>query len=660
MKKSKLISRMITFTLAVIMLLGIVPLTSLAGQASGLDIMIVIHKTTNTGKDLYGWTFNIYADAEMTQLVKGPITTSPGYPGGQYPVHIAPGTYYIQEVDESATKPDWKFDAGVKEVVVPNPDLVDDIRECIVPVYFHNDQLGQMKIIKTTDTGTDVSGWTFNVYSAVDNSLAGTYTTNERGEIVTDYLMPGEYKVEEVIPEDSAYECGCENPQTVTVEPGKVASVTFNNIQKPAAMKIIKTTNTGTDLAGWKFNIYTDIDKENLVEGSPFITDEQGIITEELEAGTYYVEEVDESATKPNWIFDTELRTVTLAAGQIEEVIFNNVQKPGTVKIIKTTNTGADLGGWKFNIYTDSAKTNLVEGSPFTTDAQGVIAKELAAGTYYVEEVDESATKPGWVFDTELKSVTVAPGETKEVSFRNTQLGQAKIVKTVANGDASVEGWTFRIKDVGEFTTDANGVIQKYLMPGTYTIEEVIPEGSLYYTNSENPVTVEIAAGETKTVSFENMMHVGRIQVLKTDPSGNPLAGAKFKLEWSADGSSWAAVTASAGMGGCSSAVQDGCLVTNDEGIAAFEGLYPELNYRLTEVQAPDGYMLSNKEAFNGKLTLAELEVSVTVKNAKIPTPPPDSPTTGDINMPALIGLSALSLVCILGLAILPGEKRTR
>lgn len=566
MKKHKLISRMITFALALVMLLGVVPLTFLAGQASGRTMLIIINKTTNTGEDLTGWTFNIYADAELTELVMGPVTTKPGYPGDIYPIYwLNPGTYYIQEVDESDTRPDWKFDTEVKKVVIADPYETDNPSDYQVNVYFHNIQLGQMKIIKTTDTGADVSGWTFNVYSAADNSLAGTYTTNERGEIVTDYLMPGEYKVEEVIPEDSAYECGCENPQTVTVEPGKVASVTFNNIQKPAAMKIIKTTNTGTDLAGWKFNIYTDIDKENLVEGSPFITDEQGVITEELEAGTYYV-----------------------------------------------------------------------------------------------EEVDESASKPGWVFDTELKPVTLTAGKTETVTFQNSQLGQVKIVKTVTNGDASVEGWTFRIGDIGEFTTDANGVIQKYLMPGTYTIEEVIPEGSLYYTNSENPVTVEIVAGETKTVSFENMMHVGRIQVLKTDPAGNPLAGAKFKLEWSADGSSWAAVTASAGMGGCSSAVQDGCLVTNGNGIAAFEGLYPEMNYRLTEVQAPDGYMLTNKEAFNGKLTVDALEVSVTVKNAKLPPPPTDSPATGDINLSALAGLSALSLVCILGLAILPGKKRTR
>ena len=39
----------------------------------------------------------------------------------------------------------------------------------------------------------------------------------------------------------------------------------------------------------------------------------------------------------------------------------------GNIQIVKTTNTGEDLGGWQIGIYTDSGCTSPISGSPFTT-----------------------------------------------------------------------------------------------------------------------------------------------------------------------------------------------------------------------------------------------------------------------------------------------------
>ena len=65
----------------------------------------------------------------------------------------------------------------------------------------------------------------FEVYSG-NNKLVGSYTTAADGTIQTDYLLPGEYTVKEIIPEGSPYTCDAPNPKAITIEAGKTAEVT--------------------------------------------------------------------------------------------------------------------------------------------------------------------------------------------------------------------------------------------------------------------------------------------------------------------------------------------------------------------------------------------------------------------------------------------------
>ena len=95
----------------------------------------------------------------------------------------------------------------------------------------------------------------------------------------------------------------------------------------------------------------------------------------------------------------------------------------GYGKIIKKTNTGANLDGWKFTVYTDKNLTNKVDGSPFTTDSTGTIVMDLLPGTYYVQEVDESSKHPDWTFDTTVRTLKVEVNTTKSVTFTNKQSG---------------------------------------------------------------------------------------------------------------------------------------------------------------------------------------------------------------------------------------------
>lgn len=322
----------------------------------------------------------------------------------------------------------------------------------------------------------------------------------------------------------------------------------------------------------------------------------------------------------------------------------------GKLQIKKTAPNGGSVAGWSFTIQDAAGKTV----GTYVSNASGVITADLAPGTYTVTETDGEYEY--WQNDPEpTKTVTVVAGQTATVTFENRLMGKIKILKTVV-GEGSVEGWQFRItrlsdnKDMGTFTSGADGtILTGKLEPGSYRVEELLPDGSLYQCTTENPQTVTVTARQTATVTFSNSLRPGKIAIEKVDAQGNPLAGAKFLLEWSKDGGTWAAVTGTpAGevvTGGCASAgLSDGCLTSGSDGLVVFEGLHPGLYYRLTEVEAPAGYTLLTDTAFEGKLPVDTLTVSLKVINS----PRIVMPMTGAFGpILAAVG-AAVTIVCVL------------
>lgn len=53
-----------------------------------------------------------------------------------------------------------------------------------------------------------------------------------------------------------------------------------------------------------------------------------------------------------------------------------------TNKLVKATNTGENLSGWKIGLFTDSACTKAVPGSPFTTGEDGTISVHRDGGSH--------------------------------------------------------------------------------------------------------------------------------------------------------------------------------------------------------------------------------------------------------------------------------------
>ena len=210
--------------------------------------------------------------------------------------------------------------------------------------------------------------------------------------------------------------------------------------------------------------------------------------------------------------------------------------------------------------------------------------------------------------------------------------GKLKIQKTV-EGDGSLAGWAFRVTDAhgnavegSPFTSGADGrILTANLLPGEYTVEELLPEDCLYQCKSENPQKVSLVQGQTVEVSFVNALRPGTITVKKVDTTGSPLAGATFLLEWSEDESTWQPVQYSSAVtkGGCSAEnLTDGSLTSGEDGILQWDGLHPGIHYRLTEVKAPEGFKLLTEAAFTGTIPTDTLSVELTVVNARTFTMP--------------------------------------
>ena len=611
--------------------------------------------------------------------------------------------------------------------------------------------LGNISLTKTTEDGKNLSGWQFGIYSnaTCTNLVSGPYTTNSSGKLSVTGLTAGTYYVKELGNTDSSldtlYSCASTNPQRVTIGSGQTASVSFYNKRNTGSVQLVKKINTGENLGGWKIGLYTDSACTKPVSGSPFVTGADGTVTVSgLQLGTLYAKEIPTG--DPYWGFDTAVKTVVIQANQTASVTFTNTHF-GRIQIVKTTNTGNNLGGWTFRVRDANGKTvgdyttdengyaitgNLplgrytvvelptedaywagelgfhtvlvtggkdavdtwlnreqglvwiykktntgesVEGWHITiysdeectkevgtviTNADGKAGHYLSPGTYYAKETGDELRRfedEYWMVDETVQRIEILPHQDTEITFTNVQYGKLKIQKAM-EGDGPVSGWVFRVTDAhgnavenSPFTTSEDGtILTANLLPGEYTVEELLPEDNLYQCKSENPQKVSVVQGQTAEVSFVNALRPGTITVKKVDTTGSSLAGATFLLEWSEDGSLWHPVTHSETIvrGGCSAkGLTDGCLTSGEDGVLQWTGLHPGLRYRLTEVKAPEGFKLLMGTAFTGTIPTDTLSVELTVVNARTFTMPETGAVSGAILR--VLGLAAaISCLCML------------
>lgn len=506
-------------------------------------------------------------------------------------------------------------------------------------------ETGDLKIIKTSSSG-NVSGFNFKVEG---NSISKTVQSGSDGSIRVDGLAEGTYKVTEILPEDSPYYCTTDNPQTVKVEAGKLATVTFNN--EPKKWRVIVTkedAETGAaqadaTLDGAVYGLYKDgtLVKRYTVKNGTFTTDSYA-------CGTGYT--LKEISAPPGYQLDTDVYNLDAysAAGKctgplttsqvtvLEDVIKGYFQITKRTKNPVSGATAAEVGAvfryWLKSAGSYDACAAACKGT-LTTGTGGVgKSKALPYGTYVVEQTEMLVgTDKIDPFEVTISQYGKTYEYTKDDPFWT---GTVSIVKYEAGTTTPLKA-KFNLLDSSRTvlesgTTGSDGKLSfttKLVFGLTYYIQETeAPEGYVL-DDSLYPISVT-NRDQAITLTLYNKPEEGSISIKKVDMQGNPMAGVKFCLEYSTDGSTWnTVISRNSGsgvtLGGCtSSGLSNGILTTDKNGAAVFSGLRisdqnGKVYYRLTEVSTGNGSTMLLEPAFEGELPFkGSKDITVTAVNS--------------------------------------------
>ena len=263
------------------------------------------------------------------------------------------------------------------QTVVINPNDTQTIT-------VYNDPIGGVEIIKVNadDTKERIPNTTFEI-RRMDDALVGTVTTDRNGRVFLSLENGSYYAVETESAEGFHMD---DTPHYFEVENGETTTLQVENTPVSAILIHKTDSATGEGIYGVPFILY---DSTNTPVGQ-YTSDNEGyVLIEGLEAGRYYLRELENEGYVP----DTEKKTVYVESGETTEVEWENTPITGQIQITKTSADYNSVNGWpagtpipgtEFEIY--NARTgNLVD--TVETDKNGVASsRPLPLGRYKIVE----------------------------------------------------------------------------------------------------------------------------------------------------------------------------------------------------------------------------------------------------------------------------------
>lgn len=403
-----------------------------------------------------------------------------------------------------------------------------------------------------------------------------------------------------------------------------------------------------------------DTERDYLVTGA-----DGKATTKDLPYGTYTLHQVKGVPGREFKDMDVDVHE----NGKTYAVTLTNELKYASLKIVKTSEDG-NVAGFDFKV------TRLSDGysKTYTTNAAGEILTDQmpvyvdADATQLYEYKVEEINVPNKYRTPDAQTITLTYGQTTEVSFYNQiARGTLEILKVDHDGVTPLEGAKFEITDdngnvIATETSGPDGKIKvDSILYGQYHWSEVMAPKGCELDDTVHDFAIEHDE-QIVEVTQENTPSVGSITAKKVDADGNAMSGVEFTLEYSTDdGATWAPVEARAedskpSIGGCTSAVVDGALETDENGVTTFNGLQVDnqtvtITYRLTETGTKSGNTLLAAPLFIGSLPQVlddgteTVDVVVTAVNNQSFTLP-SSGGNGMVSVPVGIALALISVSC--------------
>ncbi|HFJ9517118.1 TPA: SpaA isopeptide-forming pilin-related protein, partial [Bacillus tropicus] len=543
----------------------------------------LLKKDSESGQLLPGAKFDVIdKDGKVVETI---VTDDKGEAlSKQLPV----GSYTLKEVE--APKGYELSSSSVSVDVEVNKVVTVDVVNKKIP----EKVTGQFEIVKVDaeDKTKVLSDAEFEVYK--DGKKVETLRTDKTGKVVSQKLEPGTYTLKET-KAPQGYKLLKEEIEVV-VEANKVVEVQVENAKELGSLQVTKKdAESGKVLEGAEFRLKNE---NGQVVGETKTTNKDGVVKfENLVPGKYTLEETK----APEGYKAVEVTVeVNVVANEVVKQEVMNEKLTGQFEIVKVDaeDKAKVLSDAEFEVYKDGKKVETLR-----TDKTGkVVSQKLEPGTYTLKE---TKAPQGYKLLKEEIEVVVEANKVVQVQVENAkELGSLQVIKKDAESGKVLEGAEFKLKNeagqvVGETkTTNKDGVVKfENLVPGKYTLEETkAPEG---YKVLEVTVEVNVVANEVvkQEVLNEKVKEeiTGQLEITKVDANdtNKTLAGAVFEI-WK-DGT------------------KIDTLTSDENGKATLKELDPG-DYILKEVQAPEGYELSDKEIeftiSNQKFEVVKLQIT--------------------------------------------------
>ena len=556
------------------------------GTVIGKKGSITLEKdSSSTHKPLAGGVFQLY-DKNGVRLGSPVVSDQNGriqFTGLVY------GSYILKEVEapEGHTVSDELLN-GKTITVNAETTVADSV------VILENDPT-KVTLVKQDGEGNSLAGAVFSleinqngVWTKIREDEA--LVSGQDGSLVIEGLAEGDYRITETkAPEGYILN---RVPVLFTLsknEEGKVLPLVLNPVQNyQGSIELIKQNEAGEPLSGAKFELRKTDEENKLI--AEITSDKNGKIHYEgLAPGSYELVEVE---SLEGYILNTEPIAFNIeASAEGRPQVLNLgafVNYQGSIALIKENEGGRGLDGVQFELRKLDEQNRLI--ATLLSDKDGkIIYSGLAPGQY---ELTEIKAQDGYILNTEpiafiIDASAAGRPEVLELGqFVNDQ-GGIELVKQDESG-RGLEGAKFRIiktdeqnKIIDDITAGKDGKVQyEGLAPGHYTLLEVeAPAGYLVNTQGISFEIPEAAEGKVQTLDLGTLTdYTGRLEILKTDENGKPLAGAVFKI-----------------LDESGSVVRDQ-LTTDEQGYVHVTGLAPG-QYKVVETKAPQGYQIDTTPA---------------------------------------------------------------